>query len=295
MQSRRRASRGALGQPQARKKSHIMSDPQQVAVITGASSGIGRASAALMAASGFRVFGTTRKPVAPGRVVDGVELIQLDVTDDASVSAGVRYIVERAGQIDVLVNNAGIGILGGAEESSLEQARALFETNFFGVIRSTLAVLPHMKQRKSGRIINISSVFGFLPAPFMALYGSSKHALEGYTESLDHELRRGGIRAVLVEPAFTVTSFDKNMEDPDGLLKSYDPHRQNMVEVMQAAIPKADAPEVVAKVVLTAATAAKPKLRYTAGKQASQLAFLRSFLPASMVDSSLRKEFRLDR
>src|SRR3954453_7370814 len=159
----------------------------RVALVTGASSGIGEAAAHELLAAGFTVYGTSRKAV-PGEERGGVVFLPLDVTDDQSVIGAVREVLGRSGRIDVLVNNAGVGVSGAAEESSIEQARALFETNLFGSIRTTRAVLPHMREQRSGRIINVSSVLGFMPAPYMALYAATKHAIEGYSESLDHEV-----------------------------------------------------------------------------------------------------------
>jgi NAD(P)-dependent dehydrogenase (short-subunit alcohol dehydrogenase family) len=141
-----------------------------------------------------------------------------DVTDDASVRKMVDEVLNKAGRIDLLVNNAGVGLLGGAEESSTSQAQALFDVNVFGVLRVTNAVLPTMRRQGKGRIVNLSSVQGFIPAPYFALYSSTKHAVEGYSESLDHELRPFGIRVVLVEPAYTRTSFEENLGKPDQLL-----------------------------------------------------------------------------
>src|SRR3954463_7211809 len=143
----------------------------------------------------------------PGGRGGGGGSLPLDVTDDVSVAGVVREVLERSGRIDVLVNNAGVGIAGAAEESSIEQARALFETNVFGSIRMTRAVLPHMREQGGGRIINVSSVLGLVPAPFMALYAATKHAIEGYSESLDHEVREHGVRVLLVEPGYTNTAF----------------------------------------------------------------------------------------
>src|SRR5688572_16880370 len=174
-----------------------------VALVTGASSGIGRATAKALQNAGFRVFGTSRRAAAESS--DGVTMLACDVTDDASVAKLVDEVLAKAGRIDLLVNNAGIGLLGGAEESSIAQAQALFDVNVFGVLRVTNAVLPTMRRQASGRIINMSSVMGLIPAPYLALYSSTKHALEGYSESLDHELRAFGIRVVLVEPAYTRT------------------------------------------------------------------------------------------
>src|SRR4051794_2941819 len=183
-----------------------------VALVTGASSGIGEAAARELVAAGFTVYGTSRKAVA-GEQREGVTFLPLDVTDDASVAIAVGDVLARSGRIDVLVNNAGFGVAGAAEESSVDQARALFETNVFGLMRVTRAVLPVMRAQGSGRIINVSSIVGLIPVPFMALYASSKHALEGYSESLDHEVREHGVRVLLIEPGFTKTAFDANPAD----------------------------------------------------------------------------------
>jgi short-subunit dehydrogenase len=184
-------------------------------------------------------------------------------------------------------------LLAGAEESSLEQAKSLFDVNLFGVIRMTKAVLPTMRRHGSGRIVNISSVMGLIPAPFMALYASSKHALEGYSESLDHEIRGSGIRVVLVEPAYTRTSFEGNVYQADQQLEIYRPVRSNAEAAFRDAMKNADAPELVASAVVKAATAATPRPRYTAGRMARQVSLLRRFVPEAAFDKSLRKQLRL--
>jgi short-subunit dehydrogenase len=193
------------------------------------------------------------------------------------------------------VNNAGVSVApAGAEESSLDQARAIFDTNFFGLVRMTRAVVPHMRAQGSGRILNIGSVLGFLPAPYMALYAATKHAVEGYSESLDHELRTRGIRVSVIEPAYTKTQFDANFREPDAQLDTYRDARAAISARLQQIVKTADEPEIVANVVLEAATAARPKLRYTAGKLARRLSLLRRFAPASAVDAGVRKDLRLD-
>jgi short-subunit dehydrogenase len=170
-----------------------------VAIVTGASSGIGRVTAKALQGAGYRVFGTSRR--ASSESIEGVTMLACDVTDDLSVAKLAETVFAQAGRIDLLVNNAGVGLLGGAEESSIDQAWALFDVNVFGVLRVTNAVLPVMRSQKQGRIINLSSLLGLIPAPYAALYAATKHAIEGYSESLDHELRTMGIRVVLVEPA----------------------------------------------------------------------------------------------
>lgn len=262
-----------------------------ITLVTGASSGIGLVTAQALRRDGYRVFGTSRKPMPD--IEDGISMLVCDVTDDASVRRAVDEVLSRAGRIDLLVNNAGIGLLGGAEESTTEQAKAVFDVNVFGVMRMTNAVLPVMRRQRRGRIVNLSSILGLIPAPYNALYASTKHAVEGYSESLDHEVRTQGIRIVLVEPGVTRTPFEENITRPDRPLAIYDTVRADAEKLMRDVIGKGDAPEVVAKVVLEAANATSPKRRYTAGKAAGQARFIRRFLPESFVDRSFRKFSRL--
>lgn len=262
-----------------------------IALVTGASSGIGHAAAKALQAAGFDVFGTSRHADAKGP--EGVTMLTCDVTDDASVDALVDEVMDDAGRIDLLVNNAGVGLFGGAEESSLAQAQALFDVNMFGVIRMTNAVLPIMRHQKVGRIINLSSAHGFIPAPYFALYAATKHAVEGYSQSLDHELRTLGIRVTLVEPAYTRTSFDGNLIKPDRSLGAYASAIAGVTVAVEDAIGKGDTPEAVAETIVKAATDSEPKLRYPAGKLARQVSLLRRFVPAAAFDKSLRKMLRL--
>lgn len=262
-----------------------------VAIVTGASSGIGRATAKALQNAGFRVFGTSRHAAAERS--DDVAMLTCDVTDDTSVAKLVDEVLAKAGRIDLLVNNAGVGLFGGAEESSLAQTQALFNVNVFGVIRMTNAVLPIMRRQGKGRIVNLSSAHGFIPAPYFALYSSTKHAVEGYSQSLDHELRTLGIRVTLVEPAYTRTAFDENLVKPDRLLDTYESARAGMTVAVGEAIKKGDTPELVAETILKAATDSEPKLRYPAGQLARQVSVLRRFVPASAFDKNLRKMLRL--
>lgn len=262
-----------------------------VVLVTGASTGIGYATAKALQAAGFRVFGTSRRPTTER--ADGVTMLTCDVTDDSSVTKLVDAMVAKAGRIDLLVNNAGAGLIGGAEEFSIAAAQALFDLNVFGVLRVTNAVLPVMRGQRSGRIINMSSLLGLIPAPYSALYSATKHAVEGYSESLDHELRIFGIRVVLVEPAYTRTAFGDNLAQPDRLLEVYKQARAGVNAHMKEALEMGDTPEVVAATVVKAATDAVPRRRYAAGKLARQISFLRRFAPEAAFDRSLRKQMRL--
>src|SRR5438067_6105391 len=159
---------------------HMAQLTRKIALVTGASSGIGEATAQRLAMAGYKVYGTSRRRAEAGQ--RSSEMLPLDVNSDESVEAVVRDVLRLDGRIDVLVNNAGFSIApAGAEESSIEQARSIFDTNFFGILRMTRAVVPHMRHQGGGRIINIGSVLGFLPAPYMALYAATKHAIEGYS------------------------------------------------------------------------------------------------------------------
>jgi NAD(P)-dependent dehydrogenase (short-subunit alcohol dehydrogenase family) len=262
---------------------------QQVVLITGISSGIGRATAELLAARGYRVFGTVRG--APDNAPKDVTVLRMDVRDQASIDAAVGEVLAQAGRIDALINNAGTTIVGAIEETSLEQAQALFETNFFGAARVTRAVLPTLRAQRAGRVLFIGSVVGFLPAPFMGYYSASKHALEGYAESLDHEVRSLGIRSLVIEPGFTRTSIDQNGVYGDAALDDYKLARERARAGVEASVKAGEDPLLVAETILEALRAPKPRLRYPVGKRAGRLATLRSFLPEAMFDRALRKRY----
>ena len=270
-----------------------MKQKNPVALVTGASSGIGKATAKRLATAGYKVYGTSRRAAQPGQ--RSFEMLALDVTSDESVDAAIKELLRLEGRIDLLVNNAGFGVApAGAEESSIDQARSIFDTNFFGIVRMTRAVVPHMRQQGSGRIINIGSVLGLLPMPYMALYVATKHAIEGYSESLDHELRTRGIRVSVIEPAYTRTQFDANLLEPDSKLDEYREVRAAVTRKIKEVVEAGDEPDIVADVVLQAASAARPKLRYTAGGLANRLRLLRRFAPAGLVDAGIRKDLQLD-
>lgn len=264
-----------------------------VALVTGATSGIGEATAARLLAAGYTVYGTKRPG---GEDAEGAfPLLFMDVNSDESVATAIEDLIGREGRIDVLVNNAGFGIApGAAEESSTEQAKALFETNFFGVLRVTRAVLPHMRKQGSGRIINMSSIMGLMPMPYMALYSATKHAVEGYSEALDNEVRNRGIRVSLVEPAEVRTKFDAHNVGPDSLIDEYKEARTNVQEEFRRSVADGDDPSVVADVVLKAASVKDPHLRYTAGNTAGLVRLLRRFAATGILEPAIRKRLKLD-
>jgi NAD(P)-dependent dehydrogenase (short-subunit alcohol dehydrogenase family) len=264
----------------------------KTALITGGSSGIGKATALALRQAGYRVISTSRK-AAPGEMRNGIRMIACDVTDDASVTQAVALAHAELGSIDLLVNNAGYALSGAAEESSTEQVRAQFDTNVLGVVRVTNAVLPIMRQQGNGRILNIGSVMGLIPGPFGAYYAATKHAIEGYSESLDHEVRMFGIRVAVIEPWATKTSIETNSPFGDRPIAAYAQTKAKYQTAFDAAMAAGDTAEDVAATVLAAAQDRVPKLRYPSGKAARQTSFARRFLPRSFFDRTLRKQFNI--
>lgn len=264
----------------------------KTAIVTGASSGIGKQAASALLKAGFRVIGTSRKAKS-GEVRDGIRMIACDVTSDDSVASAVALAHAELGSIDLLVNNAGFGVQGAAEETSIAQVRSLFETNFHGVVRMTNAVLPIMRQQGGGRILNLGSALGLIPAPYGAYYSATKHAIEGYSESLDHEVREFGVRIAVIEPAATRTSFESSTVPSDAPLAAYDASRAKYLVAYERAMAVGDSAESVAETIVLAARDKTPRLRYPSGKAARQVAFARRFLPRSFFDKTLHKQFGL--
>lgn len=262
-------------------------------LITGASSGVGQATAQLLAQYGHRVIGTSRNPVGD-EATPLFELIALDVRSNESVSAGVKTFLERFDHLDVLINNAGYELAGALEETALEEAKAQFETNFFGVARMVNAVLPIMRQQRHGQIINIGSLTGFVAIPFLGMYSASKFALEGYTETLRHELKPLNIHVSLVEPGVLKTPMMNTRRISARHIEDYEPWRQRALNALRESEEHAPAAQSVADVVLGIIESKLPRLRYKVGRQAALLARLRRYLPEGMLERGVRNNFKLD-
>jgi NAD(P)-dependent dehydrogenase (short-subunit alcohol dehydrogenase family) len=269
-----------------------MTAARQVALVTGATSGIGKAAAIALVAAGFEVIGTGRN-TARATPPAGVTHLDLDVTSDESVASAVKQVIDRFGRIDVLVNNAGVGSTGAAEEFSISQTQDVFDINVYGVMRMTKAVLPHMRVQRQGRIINVSSLSGFVPSPFMTLYVSTKHAVEGYSQSLDHEVREYGVRILLVEPGPINTPFAGHSVEADTPMPVYAAGRRNYDDLLAKNLTSGDDPAVVAKVIVAAATDRNPKLRRTAGTTAASISVLNRVVPARIFDRIIRRFNRM--
>ncbi len=261
-----------------------------VVLITGASAGIGRVTAEKLALRGYRVFGTSRKP--EGRVA-GAEMLELDVRSDGSAKECLDTLLSRAGRLDVLINNAGYGLYGAAEETSMAEAKAQFETNFFGVLRVTNAALPAMRERRRGKVINIGSLAGVFGVPCHTLYSASKFALEGYSEGLRYELEAFDISVSLVELSYTNTSFAASINYPEQTLGAYDLMRKKVTEYSLKALEQGDEPEGVAKVIVRIVGEDKPKLRYRVGSQTALLALAKRLSPHALIESVMRRRYSL--
>jgi NAD(P)-dependent dehydrogenase (short-subunit alcohol dehydrogenase family) len=259
-------------------------------LITGASKGIGLATAIRLTAMGHTVFGTSRNPSS---VPQGeFELLPLEVKSDESVTACVESVMAKAGRIDVLINNAGVSVLGALEESSLDEVKAVFETNVYGVMRVTNAVLPIMRRQRAGQIINMSSIAGLIGVPFLGVYCASKFALEGYTESLRHEVKAMGIHVSLVEPGDIHTDIYE--PDTETSLDDYANARRRFTAIHSKSMADAPPPEIVANVIAKIVESKAPHLRYAIGPE-SYAIWLKRILPSGIAERALRRYFQLDR
>ena len=249
---------------------------QKVSIVTGSSSGIGLETALMFARNGYVTYATMRTPEKGALIKNAVEkenlpikVVQLDVTDDKSLKNAIDHVTSEDGRIDVLVNNAGYGLVGALEELSIEEIKAQYETNFFGLVRVIQAVLPTMRKQRSGRILNLSSGAGLFGYPGGSAYVSTKFAVEGLSESIAYELEPFGIKVILIEPGFVKTNFANSMliskkaQDPTS---SYSQMMQRIAASSNELAKSGSSAELVANVILDAATNPNPRLRYLVGK-----------------------------
>lgn len=272
---------------------------EQVALITGSSSGFGMLAAVELAHKGFRVVATMRNLAKAERLEQALaeagvraDIVQLDVTDQASIDAAMVDVRGRIGEIDVLVNNAGFGLAGFVEDLTLDEIREQFETNFFGLVAVTKAVITSMRERRRGRIINVSSVAGRVANPAFAAYAGSKFAVEGFSESLRHELLPHQVFVSLIEPGvFRTDIFDANRRVAAEAFNEASPNYEDvkrMEAIVDARVAKSTAdPRDVARVIARAATAKHPRLRYLVGKDANVSARLKSVVPSRIWEGAL--------
>jgi NAD(P)-dependent dehydrogenase (short-subunit alcohol dehydrogenase family) len=255
----------------------------KVVLVTGASSGIGRACAEYLAGRGYRVYGASRSATSGSQV----QSLSMDVTNDASVRVAVEQVFAREGRIDIVVNNAGVAIAGAVEDTSIEEARAQFDVNFFGVLRVCRAVLPYLRQQRSGYLVNIGSIGGLVAIPFQGLYSASKFALEGLTESLRIEMSPFGVRVVLIEPGDHRTGLTGNrlMTAASQTNPAYRERFQIAAERMAKDEQNGPPPERVARLLHTIVNKRRPGLRYTVGPAPERAAvFLKRLTPYALIE-----------
>jgi len=226
--------------------------------------------------------------------MNGFEMVSLEVASEGSVAAYVQAVLGRAGRVDVLVNNVGTGVFGAAEEISVDEVKGLFEINFFGAVRVTNAVLPIMREQRSGRIINMSSPGGVAGIPFNAVYCASKFALEGYAESLRHEVRPFGIYVSIVEPTGVRTSAAERVPRATHSIEAYAAVRERVNENFIRSMRSGMDPRLVAETVLQIIENDTPRLRYTVGRQAAMVSLMRRTLPQGLFERVVRRVFGLD-
>ncbi|HYX55563.1 MAG TPA: SDR family oxidoreductase [Nitrososphaeraceae archaeon] len=270
---------------------------QKVAIITGSSSGIGHATALLLARNRFHTYATMRNIKKSVDIMEianrerlPLQVIQLDVNDDTSIRNSIEKVISEKQRIDLLVNNAGYGLVGAFEDLSVEEIKSQFETNFFGVIRLTQQVLPIMRKQKSGTIVNVSSGAGLIGFPGMSAYVSSKFALEGLSESMSYELEPFGIKIVIIEPGVIRTNFKKNAvmskkSLDDSFISPYSSIIQKMDASITSIIEHATPPEEVAKAILHVVTSNNPEVRFPVGNDIIMMLETKK----SMSDEDFRK------
>jgi NAD(P)-dependent dehydrogenase (short-subunit alcohol dehydrogenase family) len=266
----------------------MVRENQRVVLVTGASSGIGLACATYLAERGFRVYGTSRQSAAD---ITGVTMLTADVTDDRSVEQAVATVLAREGRLDIVVNNAGMGIAGSIEDTTVEEAKRQLEVNFFGAFRVCRAALPAMRNRRSGYIVNIGSIGGLIALPYQGMYSASKFALEGLSEALRMEVRPFGIRVALIEPG----------DHKTGLTRSRHVTKNTYGRSFEAALARTErdeqngpGPEQVARLLCRIVNQDNPRLRYTVGPGAQRISvWLKRLLPNSVMEYGVRRYFGL--
>ncbi len=266
----------------------------KVVLITGASSGIGQACALRLARRGYRVFGTSRRPQAEAG--EPFEMISMDVTDEDSVRQGVATVLARAGRLDVVVNNAGFGFGGALEDTSIDEAREIFETNFFGILRVCRAVLPHFRERGAGTIVNVGSLAGLIAQPFVSLYCATKFAMEAVTEALRMEVRPFGIHVVLIEPGDTHTPFTANRRRTEGSQETspYADNLQRALAVIEHDEEYGISPEAIARSLERILRSRSPRLRYPVASAFQRFAAAaRKGMPGGLFERVLTRYYRV--
>jgi NAD(P)-dependent dehydrogenase (short-subunit alcohol dehydrogenase family) len=269
---------------------------EKVVLITGASSGIGKYTALKLVQQGFVVYGAARRSDKMQDLKDaGVRLLQMDVTDDASMKQGIQEIINTEKRIDILVNNAGYGSFGALEDVPISEAKYQFEVNIFGLARLIQLVLPYMREQKSGRIINVSSMGGKFGEPHGSWYHATKFAVEGLSDCLRMELKQFGIDVVVIEPGAIKTEWDiiarENLIKVSGN-SAYKDMVLKHAKMLESTYKRSSDPIVIAKIIVKAITSNSPKTRYAAGSGAKLILFVKKILSDKMFDKIMLSQMK---
>jgi NAD(P)-dependent dehydrogenase (short-subunit alcohol dehydrogenase family) len=271
---------------------------EKTAIVTGSSTGIGFETSLLLARNGFYTYATMRNLDKSKEIMDAarkeglpLQVLQLDVTDDGSVKDGIERIVNKRKRIDVLVNNAGYGLNGALEDLSMDEIKAVFETNLFGAIRVMKAVLPNMRKQRGGTIVNISSSGGRFGIPLNSAYHGTKFALEGISESVRLETEPFGIKVILIERGAIKSNFPRNLKVAQKAAEPSSPYAATIGGLRNDVFDHATPPIEVAKVVLKAVTSDNPSLRYLVGDDAKQIIDARNRMSEQEFQTLVKQQY----
>jgi short-subunit dehydrogenase len=269
---------------------------KKVVLITGASSGMGKATAQLLLQNGYTVYGAARRVEKMDDLKKaGAHILQMDVSDDASMQRGIAEMMRVEKRIDILINNAGFGSFGSMEDVPISEARYQLEVNVFGLARLTQLVLPHMRAQRSGKIVNITSTGGKLSSPLAGWYHASKYAAEALSDSLRMEVKQFGIQVIIIEPGAIQSEWsDISMQGLQAVSKgkAYSPLAEKIVAVSKKVAPKSAEPDVIARLILKSVTARNPKIRYHAGYLSGMILFLKKVLSDKQFDKLMLSQMK---
>ncbi len=265
----------------------------KVVLVTGASSGIGRAIAITLSNAGYKVFGASRS-VETGLVSDGVIQLQLDVTNEESIKKALSYVQEKEGRLDVLVNNAGLGMIGALENTSSRQVEEIFQTNVYGVLNMCRAALPMMRQQRSGTIFNVTSIAGLMGLPFRGIYSASKSAVEGFSEALSAEVNQFGIKVIIIEPGDFKTGINENRRIAELQSSVYEPFQSAVIAQVNREVNDAPDPSLIGHALIRMLKKNHPRLRYKVATPFQRFSVLvRDIIPDRWFETLVKRYYKM--
>jgi NAD(P)-dependent dehydrogenase (short-subunit alcohol dehydrogenase family) len=265
----------------------------KVVLVTGASSGIGKAISITLVQAGYRVFGASRS-VETGALVDGVIQLQLDVTNELSIANAIDYIKKKEGRIDILINNAGLGMIGALENTSAKQVQEIFQTNVYGVLNTCRAVIPFMREQKAGTIINVTSIAGLMGLPFRGIYSASKSAVEGFSEALSAEVNQFGIKVIIIEPGDFKTNINENRRIAEIKNSIYEPFQSAVINQVNKEVHHAPDPTLIGEAVVRILKKQNPRLRYKVATPFQRFSVLvRDIIPDRWFEKLVKRYYKM--